>query len=129
MPINKQPTVCNICGAPVKLVGNEQIYGRKYGSGLAYLCTGCGAFVGTHRPRPREAFGILANAEMREWRKKCHSRFDSMWRTASQRRYMYARLAEKLSIPVSDCHFGYFDLPTLKRAYQLLQDGSLCRDV
>ena len=120
MPINKHPTVCNICGAPVKLVNNALIYGRPFGSGKAYLCTGCGAYVGTHKPHPDEAFGILANADMRIWRHKCHTLFDELWETPSARSKAYAWLAEKLGIAKADCHFGYFDLPMLKRAYEVL---------
>ena len=71
------PTKCNLCGGDVVYISNARIYGREYGSGRCYYCTSCKAYVGTHKPRPREAFGILANAEMRNMKKKCHKLFDS----------------------------------------------------
>lgn len=54
----KHPTVCNICGGKVSYVSNARVYGSRYGSGWCYLCESCGAYVGTHGPRPREALGI-----------------------------------------------------------------------
>ena len=68
--INTHPTKCNICGGRVIYTSNSRIYGREYGSGYCYLCQSCGAYVGTHKPRPREAFGILADERMRNG-KRC----------------------------------------------------------
>ena len=45
------PKTCNICGGEVIYTTNDKIYGKRYGSGYCYLCTNCGAYVGTHRPR------------------------------------------------------------------------------
>ena len=72
--INTHPTHCNICGGPVTYCSNARIYGREYGSGYCYLCEQCGAYVGTHKPRPREALGLLADEPMRTG-KKCVMRF------------------------------------------------------
>ena len=77
--INTHPTKCNICGGRVIYTSNSRIYGREYGSGYCYLCQSCGAYVGTHKPRPREAFGILADERMRNGKKMCHSLFDPLW--------------------------------------------------
>ena len=66
------PTVCNLCGGRVIYTSNAQIYGKEYGSGRCSLCTKCGSYVSTHRHRPREAMGILANRDMREFKKVCH---------------------------------------------------------
>ena len=115
------PKICNLCGGSVEYVSNAKIYGKPYGSGYCYHCRQCGAYVGTHQPRPREALGILANAEMREKKIQCHNLFDSMWRNGKQRRSCYRRLAEALNIPVADCHFGYFDLKQLDRALEILK--------
>ena len=54
--MNLQPTGCNICGGKVEYISNDKIYGRRYGSGYCYHCTKCGAYVGTHKSRPRIAF-------------------------------------------------------------------------
>ena len=48
--IDKYPTVCNLCGGKVIYTSNARIYGKEYGSGKCYLCTNCGAYVGTHKP-------------------------------------------------------------------------------
>ena len=127
--IDLQPTKCNLCGGKVEYISNAVIYrGKEYGSGKCYYCTKCRAYVGTHRNRPQEAFGILANAEMREWKVKCHELFDGLWKSqklSKQRRrrtVLYGRLAKKLGIPQDSCHFGYFDLSMLKKAHRILSD-------
>lgn len=78
--IDKYPTTCNLCGGKVIYTSNAQIYGKEYGSGKCYLCTSCGAYVGTHKPRPREALGLLADARMRAGKQMCHAIFDSKWK-------------------------------------------------
>ncbi|MBQ7818518.1 MAG: hypothetical protein IJ341_02355 [Bacteroidales bacterium] len=114
------PTVCNLCGGEVEFISNSLIYGKPYGSGYCYYCTSCGAYVGTHKPRPKDALGILANNEMREMKKKCHAIFDTMWTSHKERSKQYAWLAKRLGIKVQDCHFGHFDLETLNLAYTIL---------
>lgn len=125
--IDLQPTKCNICNGDVIYTSNKIIYGKEYGSGKCYLCTQCGAYVGTHKPRPKEALGILGNAQMRDMKMKCHELFDKQWKTEptlERQRYMrkraYQRLADLLNIPLEICHFGYFDMDMLNRAYELL---------
>lgn len=124
--INTHPTTCNICGGPVIYASNSRIYGREYGSGFCYLCECCGAYVGTHKPRPKEALGLLADERMRRGKMMCHSLFDAMWRGKPKphktRNKLYAWLAKQMGISISDCHFGYFDIDQLKEAYRIL-DG------
>lgn len=123
--IDFYPKVCNLCGGPVEYISNAQIYGRQYGSGFCYRCRSCGAYVGTHKPQPRKALGILANTEMREWKQKCHNQFDPFWQEHKdkqrRRKNLYIRLAGEMGIDVRDCHFGYFDLDQLKTAYRILE--------
>ena len=123
--IDLYPKVCNLCGGPVEYISNSQIYGRQYGSGFCYRCRSCGAYVGTHKPQPRKALGILANTEMREWKQKCHNQFDPFWQEHKdkqrRRKNLYIRLAGEMGIDVRDCHFGYFDLDQLKTAYRILE--------
>lgn len=113
--------MCNLCGGIVRYTSNEEVYGRKYGSGFCYLCTQCGAYVGTHKPYPEVALGILANDEMRRAKIICHNAFDAMWRgkkhAQSKRNRAYEELARALKIDAEQCHFGYFDIPMLRRAY------------
>lgn len=128
MSINKKPKVCNLCGGEVKLIPNSQIYnGRSYGSGFCYLCTECGAYVGTHRKRPFEAMGILADKDMRQMKMKCHEIFDQKWKDKKHKHHArnlaYTRLAKKMGIDVDDCHFGYMDMEQLNKAYEILIGG------
>lgn len=123
--INTHPTRCNICGGSVTYGSNARVYGREYGSGYCYLCERCGAYVGTHKPRPREALGLLADEPMRTGKKMCHALFDPLWqgkpKAHKKRNDLYSWLAHEMGIPVEDCHFGYFDIDQLRRAYIILR--------
>lgn len=124
--IDKYPTTCNLCGGKVIYTSNAQIYGKEYGSGKCYLCTSCGAYVGTHKPRPKEALGLLADARMRAGKQMCHAVFDSKWKgkpkAHKKRQDLYRWLAQRMDIPIDDCHFGYFDLTQLRKAYKILME-------
>lgn len=123
-----KPTKCNICGKKTVIyTSNKVIYGKEYGSGKCYYCTNCGAYVGTHKPRPDEALGLLATKEMRDMKMRCHDLFDAMWRNIENKKEQhkarnkaYKRLARELNIPVEECHFGWFDMNMLTKAYNIL---------
>ena len=132
--IDLQPTKCNLCGGEVVYISNAEIYGKEYGSGRCYFCVKCKAYVGTHKPRPFEALGILANAEMRELKIDCHNLFDKLWQSKLNgkergksyfRNKYYGMLALELGIKKENCHFGYFDLDMLKRAHEILTSKQL----
>ncbi len=122
--VELHPKKCNLCGGKVVYVTNDKIYGKRYGSGYCYLCQNCGAYVGTHIPRPKEALGLLSNSFMRETKMMCHGIFDSFWKgkpKASKKRHdLYRWLANEMGLPVSDCHFGYFDEQRIVEAYMIL---------
>lgn len=122
--VDLHPKTCNLCRGKVVLVPNAKVYGKSYGSGMCYLCTKCGAFVGTHEPRPDEALGLLADSRMRNAKKRCHILFDRHWMDKEQKRTyrtaMYRWLADKMNIDVEDCHFGHFTLEQLEEAYMYL---------
>lgn len=127
--IDLHPTTCNLCNGKVIFISNKKIYGKEYGSGKCYYCTKCGAYVGTHVPRPTEAFGILADKEMRQRKMDCHELFDTLWQNEDSkvkrhiaRANAYQWLAKELDIPLENCHFGYFDLPMLNKAYRILKN-------
>lgn len=124
--IDLHPTVCNLCGGKVIFVDNESIYGASYGSGKSYLCTACGARVGTHKPRPEEALGLLADVRMRKGKKYCHDLFDLLWlnekHRVKARTKAYEWLSERIQVPVDECHFGYFDIHQLRKAYVILKE-------
>ena len=119
------PKVCNLCGGKVDYVSNARIYGKQYGSGYCYLCRECGAYTGTHKPRPKEALGLLADARMRKGKILCHELFDPIWKGKPKpqrfREKMYKWLSRQMGIRIEDFHFGYFDLEQLREAYAILQ--------
>lgn len=122
--IDLHPKICNLCGGEVELIPNKLIYGKSYGSGLCYHCKSCGAYVGTHKVRPNEALGILADKPMREMKMKCHFLFDKRWegRKHYTRNLCYQRLAQKMGIPHEECHFGWFNMEQLQQAYEILEN-------
>lgn len=75
--------ICPYCGAKAVLRSAEIVYpstGDRYG--IVFVCANyppCDAYVGVHSGT-RKAKGTLANAELREWRKKAHAAFDELWR-------------------------------------------------
>lgn len=120
--VNIHPKICNICGGNVIFTSNATVYhGKEYGSGKCYLCTSCRAYVGTHKNQPKDALGILADKDMRDMKMKCHDAFDKFWKSGkNSRSYMYQKLARELKIPVDECHFGWFDMEMLVKAYKII---------
>lgn len=122
------PTVCPHCGNRVELVNNEAIYGKSYGEWpWAYRCaTGkaCDSFVGMH-PYTNIPLGTLATPEMRNARKLTKDLFQQTWGGKDSGRMSrddaYAWLASQLNIPLGECHFGWFDIPTCRKAYAILR--------
>ena len=117
------PVECDYCGSPVIFTSNSVIYGKEYGNGKCYKCTKCDAFVGTHTGT-EIPLGRLANKKLRELKKKCHALFDPVWKNSKNitRDRAYGRLADKLKIPVSTCHFGWFDEELLLRCIDIMSD-------
>ena len=125
-PIPLRPTVCNLCGGEVILMSNANIYGREYGSGKCYYCTRCHAFVGTHKPWPDIAVGLLADPSMRSGKKYCHALFDPLWnnkgkKKRQRRQALYKWLTIQMGLPENMGHFGYFDIHQLRQAYRILK--------
>lgn len=116
-----KPKHCNLCGGDVIYTSNAVIYGKEYGSGRCYLCTECGAYVGTHRPYPERAMGILANKEMRAKKRECHDVFDKMWSNGKERSRLYKKLAKEMNMKLEDCHFGYMDIQDLEMALYFIK--------
>lgn len=115
------PVTCSYCSSDVIYTSNAAIYGKEYGNGRVYKCTGCDAYVGVHTGTDIP-LGRLANRELRQLKKKCHSLFDPAWKGKKvKRRQAYSILAFKLGIPVHECHFGWFDKDLLTKAINVLQ--------
>ncbi|MCK5307099.1 MAG: hypothetical protein KAJ73_00675 [Zetaproteobacteria bacterium] len=121
---------CPYCRKPAELKNSAIVYGKSYG--MIWICMPCRAWVGVHKNSKNFApLGRLADRELRYWKKKTHAAFDPLWarkqlkdncsRTEA-RKAGYKWLAGELSIPVSDCHIGHFDVPLCQSAIQLCRE-------
>ena len=64
--------------------------------------------------------GRLANAELREWKKKAHAAFDPLWQGGKMRRNQaYAWLAQRLGLPTHLTHIGMFDVITCQQVVRI----------
>lgn len=117
------PTACRYCGGEVELISNSAIYGRSYGNWpYLYLCRPCKAYVGLH-PDTDLPLGTLADARTREARKVNKGAFHDLLRARNWKRTEgYAWLAERLGIPVEQCHWGWFDADRAELA------GAICTE-
>ena len=104
------PETCPHCGGSVSWVDNRVIYGQSYGDWpYAYICADCRSYVGLH-PFTNIPLGTLATAAIRKARSLNKPYFEALFKTGKMdRSTAYTKLAEKLSIPVEGCHFGWFD--------------------
>jgi hypothetical protein len=77
------------------------------------LCKPCNAYVGVHKGTTKP-LGILANAELREWKKKAHAAFDPIWKSGEMSRgKAYALLAKAMG--VNEIHIGESNIETCKQ--------------
>lgn len=111
------PVECPHCRSSVSIANNSEIYGREYGDWpWAYLCDGCGAYVGMH-PFTAIPLGTLANEEQRRARKICKADFEALWKTGRLTRdEAYAQLAAHMGIEKEACHFGWFGVEECHKA-------------
>lgn len=120
------PTSCRYCQGEISLVRHSEIYnGKEFGDWpFAYLCRGCGAYVGVH-PFTDVPLGILANKELREVKKAEKRHFEDLrlMGVLGSRKEAYAWLADQLGINVNECHWGWFDVDMCKQA------GTICREL
>jgi len=117
------PANCDFCGSAVIFTSNSVIYGKEFGNGKCYKCTGCDCSAGVH-DRTEIPLSRLADKEMRDLKKKCHALFDPVWQESAyiNRSQAYGKLANVLNIPVGDCHFGWFDKYMLLRCMEIMSD-------
>lgn len=120
--VERHPRVCHICGGKVIYTSNAKIYGKEYGNGKCYLCTKCGAYVGTCKFKPTEAVGLLADDQMRTLQKRCLIAFSLFWKNQKEKDKMQEKLAKELNISVAECNFGCMNLKTLTRAYKIIEE-------
>lgn len=120
------PTHCPYCARPVALVNNKLIYRKSIGKWpWAYLCTNevCNSYVGLH-PGTEIPLGTLANKPLRKLREQFKQVFNPLhnmpWRPTNRTRSeAYAWLAERMQIPVGECHGAWFNNEQAKIAIRL----------
>lgn len=100
---------CGNCGAVAELKDSSIVYGKSYG--LIYLCENypeCDSFVGVHKGT-KKAKGTLANQELRNLRKECHSKLDPLWRGRERTRQdVYKWLSELMDL--DNAHIAEFNI-------------------
>lgn len=123
-----KPTTCPFCAGEVKLVNNQEVYGRSVGLWpFVYACqNGCDAHVGVHADTDIP-LGILANKELRTAKQIAKQSFHAMmYRHNMSRPNAYKWLAEKMELPLGHTHYGWFTLVQVQQAY-LLTEAELNR--
>lgn len=117
------PVCCNCCGGVVRVATHKEIYGKDYGKyPWAYLCVGCGAYVGLH-PFTDIPLGTLADAETRQARNNCKKPFEKIWQSGMMSRTeAYRWLADKMGKTTAECHFGLFNKRECQAAYEICKN-------
>ena len=119
--------LCPYCGKAAVLMSSKTFYGEHSDFGWVWGCTPCGAWVGVHKGTSK-AFGRLANAELREYKKEAHKYFDWLWERKMKlqnvtknkaRNAGYDWIAKELNIERRYCHIGMFDVDDCKRVIEL----------
>ena len=107
------PDGCIYCGADVILTDSAKVYGKSYGN--IYLCSNypkCSSYVGVHKKND-EPLGRLADFQLREWKKKAHDIFDSLWKGEARRmsrKQAYKLMQELMDLDEDWCHIGLFNV-------------------
>ena len=118
------PTCCPLCNGPVALVVNSEIYGRPIGDWpYAYSCQSCGeAYVGLH-PDTDIPLGTMAGKDLRTARQQAKTRFNELTHASGKSRHsMYRWLSSKLKLPLSETHFGLFDMSTAIKVKLIIEE-------
>jgi ssDNA-binding Zn-finger/Zn-ribbon topoisomerase 1 len=115
---------CPYCGGNVSLVSSSIVYnGRDFG--LIYLCDNypsCDAYVGVHKGTNRP-LGRLANAELREWKKKAHAAFNPLYESGEMNRKQAYKLMQSLmNMDDKEAHIGKFDIEQCKTLIEKLKE-------
>jgi ssDNA-binding Zn-finger/Zn-ribbon topoisomerase 1 len=119
----ESPPVCPYCGTTARLAQSKQVYRRDYG-GWLWVCgqyPRCDSYVGCHKGT-KLPLGIMANAELRELKQKCHAAFDPLWKSGRMTRdEAYEALAAAMCIPFFECHIGEFNVLRCKAALDCIR--------
>lgn len=128
---------CPYCGGQAMLVNGSYIYPRRADlhNKQFWNCDPCKAYVGCHEKRYSHYFakgtmplGRLANAELRSAKSAAHALFDPMWRKGNMTRgEAYAWLADKMGLPMEECHIGMFDVDKCKQVFAIVRAKNVAR--
>jgi len=113
------------CGKPAELVSGKEVYPHR--SDLFQLafwrCVRCNSYCGCHKGT-NNPLGTLANSELRDWRKKCHTNFDQIWKQYGTSRSMaYEWMSTVMGISKSKCHIAMFDVKQCEKLLYEIQQG------
>jgi hypothetical protein len=123
----KKKTFCPYCKNDAALVTGREVYPHRsdlHGR-MFWMCSPCKAWVGCHvGSKGHKPLGRLANAELRILKQQAHAVFDPIWKHSRSisRKDAYAILADKLGIPVKECHIGYFDEERCRKVIQICKE-------
>ena len=113
------PPICPYCDADAILIDSVIVYGRSFGP--IWLCSNwpdCDAYVAVHNGT-ETPLGTLANAELREWRKRAHKAFDPLWqRDGMSRRMAYQWMQNLLGLPREKAHIAMLNLEECQKLCQ-----------
>lgn len=117
------PKECRFCGGEVRLLTHEQHYGSTFSDWpYLYVCASCRASVGVHNGT-KIPLGTLADKPTRDARKHLKTYFNCLWRNPKplyNRNEAYQWLANKLGIPLEECHIGWFDADRCMKAQEIV---------
>lgn len=117
---------CPYCGGKTVLTDSVEVYSKSYG--MIWLCRPCKAWVGVHKNSKKNvALGRVSNSELREWKKKAHTSFDSLWRQkisqgfskTISRKLAYKWLASCMGLKPSQTHIGWMDVEDCKKVVEI----------
>lgn len=114
--------LCRYCGRQTELTGSAEMYnGVSYG--MMYICRACNAYVGCHKGTT-QAYGSVADSELRELRHMAHGWFDPIWQKKIKRsRYnAYSWLSLRLGLNKNITHMGMFDKEDCRRVIELCKN-------
>lgn len=121
--MNSKAPTCQECGKLASLVTGEVVYPHRADLHKLnfYLCE-CGAYCGCHKGTTTP-LGTPAGEELRQLRRKVHSRFDPLWRPDNKKRSaLYAQLTRCFR---KSAHIGSFSREECYIVLDLLDRGQL----
>lgn len=122
--------LCPYCDREAKLVSGVTVYPSRADlrDRLFWRCAPCDAHVGTHADSTHRhvPLGSLANAELREWRRRAHTLFDPLWQQGNNpltRAQAYEWLRKFMGLTRHEAHIGAFGLAQCQRLVAAIEEG------